>query len=584
MFKINIIHQISKKIPTSLWVFFLFAIISLLIQSSEIFEKGFVLGYDSVFHMNRFYDTMMQIKTGNYSYFISLFGFQQSARVINAVYGPGMAYFMGFILLLAGSWIKFQLITSFLVNVIGAFGVYRIAKKCDLNIYLSFLIGCIYMTSTLTMSWNLNGSFNGIGNMVLPYVLYYGIEMMTNKKNKFSIVGLGLSMGILLQTHFFSSLLVTIALSPFIIITFISCKEKLIFVLNLFFSVSLSILSSLNVWLSLFHITKNNIIIQTAPRDLMRNAVFFSVNDTNAMADLGVVLTVLFLVQLFLVCFNWLMITKTNKILTFCGAIFLFISSRFFPWKFVTTLFPVLENFLQFPYRILTIPLILLPIAFGLSVKQFKSKNLLIILSILTVISVSSAQNKIIKRMDLWNSNSVLATNNKSRNEIEPDRLRAIINSSDLNKVLEVIQKGTSDYLPIKEKLTNDEFRSFAPYTQYWKYVVTPNENFNKTIIDGGLLVTWSSKKAEEINVPIIKYENTIVEYNGEVIHPKVSEIGTIQIKSQEGENILKIKYETPKFVAISIIIAIATIAILTLFILGRGICKVIYNLSRKTS
>ena len=119
----------------------------------------------------------------------------------------------------------------------------------------------------------------------------------------------------------------------------------------------------------------------------------------------------------------------------------------------MTTLFPVLENFLQFPYRILTIPLILLPIAFGLSVKQFKSKNLLIILSILTVISVSSAQNKIIKRMDLWNSNSVLATNNKSRNEIEPDRLRAIINSSDLNKVLEVIQKEHQTIFQSKRNL-----------------------------------------------------------------------------------------------------------------------------------
>ena len=56
--------------------------------------------------------------------------------------------------------------------------------------------------------------------------------------------------------------------------------------------------------------------------------------------------------------------------------------------------------------------------------------------------------------MDLWNSNSVLATNNKKvENEIEPDRLRAIINSSDLNKVLEVIQKKEHQTIFQSEKL-----------------------------------------------------------------------------------------------------------------------------------
>ena len=57
---------------------------------------------------------------------------------------------------------------------------------------------------------------------------------------------------------------------------------------------------------------------------------FSSVNDTNAMADLGVVLTVLFLVQLFLVCFNWSMITKTNKILTSLVHLFSFLSQVVF--------------------------------------------------------------------------------------------------------------------------------------------------------------------------------------------------------------------------------------------------------------
>ena len=124
---------------------------------------------------------MMQIKTGNYSYFISLLVFSNLLSNKCCIWS-GNGLFYGIHIAIGRKLAQISVNYIFLVNVIGAFGVYRIAEKCDLNIYLSFLIGCIYMTSTLTMSWNLNGSFNGIGNMVLPYVLYYGIEMMTNKK------------------------------------------------------------------------------------------------------------------------------------------------------------------------------------------------------------------------------------------------------------------------------------------------------------------------------------------------------------------------------------------------------------------
>ncbi len=47
-----------------------------------------ILGSDVVFHFNRFYETSQQIKEGNFQYFLSIYGFQQSARIVNALYGP----------------------------------------------------------------------------------------------------------------------------------------------------------------------------------------------------------------------------------------------------------------------------------------------------------------------------------------------------------------------------------------------------------------------------------------------------------------------------------------------------------------
>lgn len=59
----------------------------------QLWTHKMILGADALFHYNRFYETAEQLKTENFSYFISIFGFQQSGRIVNAVYGPLFAYF-----------------------------------------------------------------------------------------------------------------------------------------------------------------------------------------------------------------------------------------------------------------------------------------------------------------------------------------------------------------------------------------------------------------------------------------------------------------------------------------------------------
>ncbi len=48
------------------------------------------LGSDSIFHYNRFYEAAMQLKMVTFL-LLSLYGFQQSAGIVNA-YGPFFAY------------------------------------------------------------------------------------------------------------------------------------------------------------------------------------------------------------------------------------------------------------------------------------------------------------------------------------------------------------------------------------------------------------------------------------------------------------------------------------------------------------
>lgn len=557
-----------------IWV--IFAILSIIIQSPQIFSKGYILGVDSIFHMNRIYETMMQLKTGDFNYFISLFSYQQSARIVNAFYGPGMSYILGAVLLLSGSWVKFQLITSFFVNVIGAYGVYRIAKKLSVSDVLAILSGAIYMGTYFVASWNTAGSFTGIGNMLIPYVIFYGIEMLVDKKQNFSVLGLGLSMGVLLQTHVFSSLLATLVLLPCVIYAFIKTTLKKEFLLSMIFSVGIAILLSLNVWLGMFYLLKDNQLLQTVPLDLLKNAVYFLPEKGNGQANIGIVLSSLFFFQVINLVINWRHINNTTKILMTTGSIFLLLSSRFFPWNIFSKLFPALESFLQFPSRLIIVPTILLLVTFEYACKYLKKEMVLIVLGIATLFSISIAQDRVMSRMTEWNSENVLASPNKKPSNLSAKELRNVIRSNKLGEVLDVVRKGTSDYLPLKEPLSNQDFEHFDPYSKYWEYVINPNPNFEKKVLNGDIIVSWESDDDKIVNVPIFKYEGTVIKdlSSGKPIDVRTTDIGTIQLNAGEVRAI-RVSYPIPLTIKISLFLSGITFIISLSYIIINQFKKI---------
>lgn len=540
----------------------IFSIASLIIQSAQIFSNGYILGVDSIFHMNRIYETMMQIRTGQFSYFISLFSYEQSGRIVNALYGPGMAYLLGSILLYCKSWIHFQLITSFLINVIGAYGVYKISKKMASSNLFAILVGIIYMSTYFVSSWNVAGSFTGVGNMLIPYVIYYGIEMVTNEHFNFSIVGLGLSMGILLQTHIFSSLLSTLVLAPFIIYALIMTEKKWSFIKNICLSVLIAVFLSLNVWIGMYQVFSENYLLQTVPLDLLQNSVYFSPQAGTSQANIGLFLTVLLFLPLVQTMMNWRNQDNKIRLLVCTGGFFLVLSSRFFPWEFFSRYFPVLESVLQFPSRFIIVPTILFLSSLHVTVRSLKKKNLLVIVIIGMIFSVSNAQNRILDRMGEWRSENVLASPNRKPESISSTELRNSLRNDDLGEIFKIVQKGTSDYLPLKESITNQEFETFDPYSKYWEYVIRPNNQFDKTVEDGQLVISWESDTESDIGIPVFKYHQTVVKDGdtGKEVSYTLSDIGTIIVHSNIGLNKIIVSYPTSSIIMMSIVLALMTL------------------------
>lgn len=118
---------------------FLIALLSVLvIVSPIILNSTALLGVDGYFQYSRIYEAAMQIKNLNFS-FLNLYSFQQSGRVVNQLYSPLMTYFFGVILLITGTWFKFQVVSLFLLHLIALISMYYAAKKMKFSNEVSLL-------------------------------------------------------------------------------------------------------------------------------------------------------------------------------------------------------------------------------------------------------------------------------------------------------------------------------------------------------------------------------------------------------------------------------------------------------------
>ncbi|PQF19151.1 hypothetical protein CUS93_13950, partial [Enterococcus faecium] len=91
--------QLSIDSPNWLLIIIVLCFAAFIMVSPQVYLHSVILGNDIMFHFNRFYETYMQIKTGNFNFFQSLYSFQSSGRIITAFYGADFAYLQGLLLI-----------------------------------------------------------------------------------------------------------------------------------------------------------------------------------------------------------------------------------------------------------------------------------------------------------------------------------------------------------------------------------------------------------------------------------------------------------------------------------------------------
>lgn len=549
-------HSVEKyknKIIDYLIPIILSLVIATVLIWTELTTRSGLTLDDTAFHFHRFYDTYQQIQNHNFSYFQMNYGMGESGRIVNALYGPFFAYLMGSLLLFCSSWLRFQILITYLIFLVGGLGIYRLSRKVKISQVVSSIVTALFLTTGYIAYWPRSNAFNSWGAVLIPFVLIQGINLLNNHKTRFSWISLGIVMAIVAQIHLLSTFFSILALIPFFIYGLVLSENKRQMWIDVFKAVGLFIVLTANVWGAFLLLYPTNQMASPIDYSPVLTAVNLSVAGTSTMwTSITEVTLLLFIVQLIYVIFNFKS-SKLNTFVTLEGLVFLYLSSNLFPWQFVKDTLPAVTGYLQFPNRFTVVAYPLLFLGIGLTLNELiksHGKKLGMIASALAIVlvlfNVRADFNEINNNITY---NKGITSNAK---EMKEKGLAPYINKVEIN---------SPDYLPVRKKIKSSDITGMLMNMSPQK------NNFEQRALSNGRLeLTWKDSTSKVTILPIFIYKQSELSLNNKVIKPKVNEIGMPQVQSRKGKNTAILSFKTPIWFTILLYISILSWVLLIIY------------------
>ncbi|WP_429970362.1 MFS transporter [Fructilactobacillus sp. Tb1] len=575
----------------------LIAVLSLL--SIQALSGNVIVGYDTFFHFNRIYDTAMQIEHQRFSYFMANYGYVQSGQIVNAVYGPYMAYFLGFLLFITHSWVNFELLSDFILLFVSGIGAFTLFRRLKINYILATAGAIIFLSQNFTTYWITSSAFLDWGSMMLPFAVMIGLDLLDGSPKKIHVT-LALVVAILIEMHILSAVITVLMLIPFFIVGILRSTEKMQYLKRVCLNAGLALLLGANYFAAFANVFgSNHLISPFRVQSLQSGGMQFSSN-TLMQGGMGIVFIIIVIAQIIFILFN-LNRSKLNAMFTIIGLAFFALSSELFPWDAIGKSFPVFLDFLQFPSRFYAVAAIMLLTGFLLSVNQFMGQvrfkavkkiygGLVIVLAMVSVFvgmaNIRQQLNNNWKDYNIAPQAGVYAQHllpyGYYAKQVSNEGIRKDFQKNDLHLALADSIRSNTDYLPNHSKL-----RQPSNLQDLYKNQLTDNTAFNKEHQkDGSMKVSWHSRQKRMTMIPEVVYHDSVVKLNGHRLQPaktlvngqytpgkfQLSQIGGLYVPAKVGHNELNVKYQEPFYVKMAIMASLLG-WILTFGYLGyRGI------------
>ena len=496
---------------------FLFIVfISLIFITPQLITRNMVIGSDAIFHFNRFYDTSEQIRNGNFEYFISLYGFQQSGRIVNAFYGPFVAYLHGLLVLFSKNWFVYQVLSNLILFIISGCSMYTFLRAGHFTYRKSRIGAVLYMCTFSILYWATRQGFSSWGSALMPLcltVIFYVFEERRVPRFK-----LGFFTAFLFQTHILSALILVLIYTPIFLYAFIKNTNKLDFVVAILKEILLFIMLTLNIWSTYFIITRENRLVAPfinhtmSSNTINQNSYYWLLNPMSLILMLLIILGIFFS--------KWKTHSTDLKMLFIIMLSFLLLSTSLIPWNYFIEKNVSIVELIQFPFRFF-VPVTILLIYLFLQITDFeKLNNYFVVLGILQVVILMFAT------LNSWNNdeNYILSGPNTIIENNDVDSVNKSFFLKDKSESLKIVEKTTPDYLPIYDNTDLNK------YKLYEEKIIYKNEIFEKSVNNSKLIIYMDQSDDKYTELPVIIYTDTILSTNGIEIAKrdyKLSEIGT---------------------------------------------------------
>lgn len=557
-----------------------------LMVSAQLYKHGIILGNDMMFHFNRFYEAYMQIKTGDFNYFQSIFSFDQSGRIVNALYGPDFSYLQGLLMFFTKNWFRYQLLTSFLCFFIAGLAMFSLASKARVHYKFSIFISLLYMSSSMVSHYALSQNMTSWGAAFIPFIYIPAVRVIQDQERPIKPIELALavtSVGFLHNLTLFLGILSSV---PFYIVGFLRTKHKGKMIKDFFIAVFLTILLNINTLIGFLEVSLTNQLVY--PKffdDVLSYTTYFDIGDNN-YSSLGMVFSCLMLFQIFYFFVSWKDTSIVERLLTLVGAFFLILSTNFIPWEDIS-LYTSFVQIIQFPRRFVLIAYIFLLIAFAYTLEKLtknlnadKKKVMYSFLCMLSFLMIANVNLNILRSAETWESDTPTSSGNNAPwvTTNDPDELRAGFTSGSYEDAFKVIKKPTPDYLPLLNDMTQEELDEQGGYQMYDEQIVNNSLDVSKTIDEKNRLVlTWKGRENQENILPTIVYTGSQINFNGKNLTSnqlQKTTLGAPIVQSKKGVNKFTIGYKP--LVNIKLLMSIKFVTIVSLFIFAFA--KIINN------
>ncbi|WP_072152313.1 hypothetical protein [Weissella viridescens] len=582
--------QLHKNVKA----FLVIALISVLLLSPMILNHTAIMGVDSYFQNNRIYEAAMQIKHGNFS-FMNLYSFQQSGRIVNEVYSPLLGYVFGALLLVTGTWFKFEVLVNGILFFAAGTTAYFAARKLRVPLKISIATAVIFMTSISIYGYIFGGTWRAFALALVPLLVIPMVNFYNRDWSMRAMLSLSVIVAAILQAQLLTMMLAL----PFLVVPFIvgwlKTSHKVQALVRCIMAAVVALVLSLNVILPYLELVKQNTLVPPVSMNLQNGTMDLIIPNSDRL-DCTLISFILYLAVAGMIMF-WHKIQPIEKIITTIAIIYILLGSSLVPWQTINEQFPALRNFLQMPSRlsIIGVPLLMIgTAAIYTNIYRANRSEVLkqvvsfvtIVMSIMAVMSLLVTFNK--RVLDYRNSDVSIAKglettdnvlvvrddNGKKLNAITD--LQPALHSHDLSKLITVIDRVTPDYLPVKVA----DYSQVNYYQAYRKEIAEQRTDYQHVVKPNGVLeLRWQAEKSGTQNVPAVAYYRTKVKLNNHEIKPsqrKISDVGSLKVDQKQGDNVLSLQYVPAKSTMFGVLLAtlswvVALIAVAILAIRQRS-------------